>query len=108
MKARHQDALPLLDNTLQQLRDRMGDDPDVLIRAALHYSLRRVGADGVVLAGFACPDHIETNLTAAASPLADEDLAFVTRVYDQLRADWIKHRPPESPLGHEEGHRRRR
>lgn len=101
MKTRHQDALPLLDNALQLLRDRLGGDPNALIRAALHYSLRRIGADGVVLAGFACPDHIETNLTAAASPLADDDLAFVIQLYDQLRADWTKH-PTGSHLGHDE------
>jgi aryl-alcohol dehydrogenase-like predicted oxidoreductase len=79
-------ALEVIQEGLQPLRERFGDDVDALTRVALRYCIQ--SAEHVaVLCGFTDPEQVVRNYTCLGSPLSDEELEFARRVYENLRSE---------------------
>ncbi|MFJ8442790.1 aldo/keto reductase [Kitasatospora griseola] len=72
-------ALAVLAPHLDEIRDRLGDDPQVLAHAALAYCLRR-WPGAAVLTGFTTAAQIGQNLTCDPDRLSADDLLFLADV----------------------------
>lgn len=68
--------LEIIDNHLDQLRDRFGDSSRNLARVALQYCLA-MSANACVVVGFRDRAQLAENLSATGQPLTAEDIAFV-------------------------------
>lgn len=68
-------ALHVIHNGLQPLRDRFGPGPEDLAPVMLGYCLQRA-SNTAVLAGFTTPEQVTQNLTAPAH-LTQDDVAFI-------------------------------
>ncbi|MGI8452070.1 MAG: aldo/keto reductase [Streptosporangiaceae bacterium] len=69
-------ALRIIHDGLQPVRDRFGASPAELAPVMLSYCLRRAG-NAAVLVGFTTPEQVTQNLTPPAHPLTEDDLAFI-------------------------------
>ncbi|WP_369228510.1 aldo/keto reductase (plasmid) [Streptomyces sp. R39] len=78
------EQLAAVNDGLEPLRRRFGDDPAVLARLALRFCLSRYD-QAIVLAGFSTSEQLETNCSLIDEPLSDGDLAFVDDAYRRLR-----------------------
>lgn len=80
-------ALRIIHDGLQPLRNRFGPSPADLVPVMIAYCLSR-SADAAVLAGFTTPGQVTQNLTPPARPLTSDDLDFIRqtagRIQEQL------------------------
>jgi methylglyoxal reductase len=83
------EALQIIHDGLQSLRNRFGPDSADLAPVMLDYCLRQSG-NAAVLAGFTTPEQVIQNLTAPVTPLTADDTEFVRetvgRIQQQLDA----------------------
>ena len=82
-------ALRIIHDGLQPIRDRFGAAPADLTPIMLSYCLHRA-SNAAVLTGFTTPEQVRQNLTQPAHPLTRADLAFIqdtaSRLQQQLDA----------------------
>ncbi len=69
-------ALGIIHDGLQPVRDRFGASPAQLAPVMLSYCLHRA-SNAAVLVGFTTPEQITQNLAPPAHPLTGDDLAFI-------------------------------
>jgi methylglyoxal reductase len=69
-------ALGIIHDGLQPVRNRFGASPAELAPVMLSYCLHRAD-NAAVLVGFTTPEQVTQNLAPPAHPLTDDDLAFI-------------------------------
>jgi len=78
------EALAILHDGLEPVRQRFGERPQDLIRVALRYCLQRAD-NAAVLVGFTTPAQLETNFGSLGAPLSADDLVFIRDQMGVLR-----------------------
>jgi aryl-alcohol dehydrogenase-like predicted oxidoreductase len=77
-------ALHIIHDGLQPLRDRFGPDPADLAPVMIGYCLHR-SASAAVLAGFTTPGQVAQNLTSPARQLTSDDLDFIREAAGRIQ-----------------------
>jgi len=77
-------ALRIIHDGLQPVRDRFGASPADLAPVMLAYCLHRA-SNAAVLVGFTTPEQVRQNLTPPARPLTSDDVAFIRDTVSTLQ-----------------------
>jgi methylglyoxal reductase len=77
-------ALRIIHDGLQPVRDRFGANPADLAPVMLAYCLHRA-SNAAVLVGFTTPEQVRQNLTPPARPLTSDDMAFIRDTVSTLQ-----------------------
>ncbi len=78
------DFINNLEPALQQLRDKFGSDPQTLAWVANQYALHK-SKNAVAIPGFKNAEQIESNYKTMNRPLTDEEIDFVTEVFQGFK-----------------------
>lgn len=69
---------------ISELKKYFGESPEALSRAALQYLLK-FNVVGAVIPGFRNLAQVKINISAADSPLSDDEFAFIQKLFEDLK-----------------------